>query len=114
MERIAFLVEHTGVRLACLLNPESLVISRTASRPPCPSKSKWRPNEPIGRPLPPGCWELKKPKNTPAPGCDAVMAKVPAAVSLSLSDRGAICTAYDAGVVERWITPPTSLGAADG
>jgi Contractile injection system tube protein len=30
MERIAFLVEHTGVRLACLLNPESLVIRRTA------------------------------------------------------------------------------------
>jgi contractile injection system tube protein len=30
MERIAFLVEHTGVRLACLLNPESLLISRTA------------------------------------------------------------------------------------
>lgn len=30
MERIAFLVEHTGVRLSCLLNPESLVIRRTA------------------------------------------------------------------------------------
>ena len=30
MERIAFLVEHTGARLACLLNPESLVIRRTA------------------------------------------------------------------------------------
>ena len=30
MERIAFIVEHTGARLACLLNPESLVIRRTA------------------------------------------------------------------------------------
>jgi hypothetical protein len=30
MERIAFLVEHTGVRLACLLNPESLIVRRTA------------------------------------------------------------------------------------
>jgi hypothetical protein len=30
MERIAFLVEHTGVRLSGLLNPESLVIRRTA------------------------------------------------------------------------------------
>jgi Contractile injection system tube protein len=30
MERIAFLIEHTGVRLSCLLNPETLVIRRTA------------------------------------------------------------------------------------
>lgn len=30
MERITFLVEHTGARLACLLNPESLVMRRTA------------------------------------------------------------------------------------
>jgi hypothetical protein len=39
MERIAFLVEHTGVRLACLLNPESLVISRTAGIRPRHSSS---------------------------------------------------------------------------
>lgn len=30
MERVAFLVEHTGVRLGCLLNPESLIVRRTA------------------------------------------------------------------------------------
>lgn len=30
MERVAFLVEHTGVRLGCLLNPESVVVRRTA------------------------------------------------------------------------------------
>jgi hypothetical protein len=30
MERIAFLVESTGVRLGCLLNPETLVVRRTA------------------------------------------------------------------------------------
>lgn len=30
MERVAFLVEHTGARLGCLLNPESVVVRRTA------------------------------------------------------------------------------------
>ncbi len=30
MERVAFLVEQTGQRLACLLNPESLVVRRSA------------------------------------------------------------------------------------
>jgi Contractile injection system tube protein len=30
VERVAFLVEHTGVRLGCLLNPESLIVRRTA------------------------------------------------------------------------------------
>ncbi len=30
MERVAFLIERTGDRLGCLLNPESLVIRRTA------------------------------------------------------------------------------------
>jgi hypothetical protein len=30
MERVTFLVEHTGVRLGCLLNPESVVVRRTA------------------------------------------------------------------------------------
>jgi Contractile injection system tube protein len=30
MERVAFLVEHTGERIACLLNPESLVMRRLA------------------------------------------------------------------------------------
>jgi Contractile injection system tube protein len=30
MERVAFLLEHTGERLGCLLNPESLVVRRTA------------------------------------------------------------------------------------
>jgi hypothetical protein len=28
VERVAFLVEHTGVRLGCLLNPESVVVRR--------------------------------------------------------------------------------------
>ena len=69
------------------------VISRTASRPPLPSKSKSRPSEPMGRPLPPGCCALKKPKKTPAPGCEAVMAKLPEAVSLSSSVLAAILAA---------------------
>src|SRR5919199_346831 len=30
MERVAFLIEDTGVRLGCLLNPESLVTRRVA------------------------------------------------------------------------------------
>jgi len=30
VERVAFLVEHTGVRLGCLLNPESLIVRRTS------------------------------------------------------------------------------------
>jgi hypothetical protein len=30
VERVAFLIERTGVRLGCLLNPESLVVRRTA------------------------------------------------------------------------------------
>jgi hypothetical protein len=30
MERVAFLIERTGERLGCLLNPESLVVRRTA------------------------------------------------------------------------------------
>jgi hypothetical protein len=30
MERVAFLLEHTGERIGCLLNPESLVVRRTA------------------------------------------------------------------------------------
>ena len=30
MERVAFLLEHTGQRLSCLLNPSDLVIRRTA------------------------------------------------------------------------------------
>ena len=30
MERVAFLLERTGVRLGCLLNPESLIVRRTA------------------------------------------------------------------------------------
>jgi Contractile injection system tube protein len=30
MERVAFLLEHTGERLACLLNPDSLVLRRRA------------------------------------------------------------------------------------
>jgi hypothetical protein len=30
VERVAFLVEHTGVRLGCLLNPESVIVRRTA------------------------------------------------------------------------------------
>lgn len=30
MERVAFLVEETGQRLACLLNPESVIVRRTA------------------------------------------------------------------------------------
>lgn len=30
MERVAFLIEETGERIACLLNPESVVIRRTA------------------------------------------------------------------------------------
>lgn len=30
MERVAFLIEETGERVACLLNPESVVIRRTA------------------------------------------------------------------------------------
>ena len=34
MERVAFLVEATGERLGCLLNPESLSISRTAGLRP--------------------------------------------------------------------------------
>ena len=67
-----------------------LVMSRTASRPPLPSKSKSSPSEPMGRPLPPGCRELKKPKKTPAPGCEAVMAKLPEAVNLSSSVRAGV------------------------
>src|SRR5258708_28483325 len=38
MERVTFVVESTGERLGCLLNPETLQISRTAgtrSRPSC-------------------------------------------------------------------------------
>lgn len=30
MERVAFLIEDTGERLGCLLNPESLVMRRQA------------------------------------------------------------------------------------
>jgi nucleoid-associated protein YgaU len=30
MERVALIVEHTGVRLGCLLNPEQLLLRRTA------------------------------------------------------------------------------------
>ena len=30
MERVAFLIEDTGERISCLLNPESVVLSRTA------------------------------------------------------------------------------------
>ena len=30
MERVAFLIEETGERIACLLNPESLVVRRIA------------------------------------------------------------------------------------
>ena len=30
MERVAFLLERTGARLGCLLNPESLIVRRTA------------------------------------------------------------------------------------
>jgi hypothetical protein len=30
MERVVFLVEDTGERIACLLNPESLVLRRRA------------------------------------------------------------------------------------
>ena len=30
MERVAFLLEETGERLACMLNPENLVVSRSA------------------------------------------------------------------------------------
>ena len=30
MERVAFLLERTGERIACLLNPESLVLRRRA------------------------------------------------------------------------------------
>ncbi len=34
MERVAFLIESTGERIACLLNPESLVVRRTAGVEP--------------------------------------------------------------------------------
>ena len=30
MERVAFLIEETNERLRCLLNPETLVLRRTA------------------------------------------------------------------------------------
>src|SRR5262245_12269042 len=30
MERVAFLIEHTGARVSCLLNPESVVMRRSA------------------------------------------------------------------------------------
>jgi hypothetical protein len=30
MERVAFLIEETGERIVCLLNPESVVVRRTA------------------------------------------------------------------------------------
>src|ERR1017187_5636578 len=86
-----------------------LVISRTATRPPLPSKSKSRPSEPIGRPLPPGWCELKKPKKTPAPPCEAVMAKLPAVESLSLNVlAGVRGAAQEPGLEERWMRPPNS------
>jgi hypothetical protein len=34
MERVAFLIEDTGQRIGCLLNPESLVVRRTAGVQP--------------------------------------------------------------------------------
>ena len=34
MERVAFLIEETGQRLECLLNPETLVLRRTAGVAP--------------------------------------------------------------------------------
>jgi hypothetical protein len=42
MERVAFLLEHSGERIGCLLNPESLVVRRTAG-------VRWRTT--IGGPL---------------------------------------------------------------
>src|SRR5262245_6187623 len=37
MERVAFLVQSTGERIGCLLNPESLLVQRTAGLKPCRS-----------------------------------------------------------------------------
>jgi hypothetical protein len=41
MERVAFLLEHTGERLGCLLNPESLVVRRLAGVQPRRSAGGW-------------------------------------------------------------------------
>lgn len=34
MERVAFLIEPTGERLGCLLNPESVILRRAAGLQP--------------------------------------------------------------------------------
>ncbi len=46
MERVAFLIEETGERIGCLLNPDSLVIRRSAGVQPrrsagdsCPARA---------------------------------------------------------------------------
>ena len=62
-----------------------LVISRTARRPPPLLEPKSSPSELMGRPLPPGYCELKKPKNTPPLPFLEEAANVPEAVSLSSS-----------------------------
>src|SRR5262245_41898476 len=83
-------------------------IRRTARRPPPFSVSRLSPSEPTGRPLPPAWLELNHPKKTPPPPPVAVKAKVPEAVSLSLSVFGLTFAATYAGRDARVMLPPIS------